>query len=205
MGIRTVEVLPPSARTETSGVLRAAGGIVVVVLLFVTLQAKDGAVRVRSLSSGEPTVAFADLPPADQRIVRALQEGLVEAENQRGLSGEWPSVQQLASEGIPPFAPDPLDRAGYTWAFARQGTVVNYTGVPAAGSDRPSFLALILEPDPGTPIDPGASTDEIHHKLRDGTMLHVSIGRGPRLADLGEPWPALPTQAGWARVSLQRP
>src|SRR5207249_1334384 len=95
-------------------------------------------------------VAF-DLPTADQRMYRSLQEGLLEAERTRSISGRWPEVASLAIDGIPPFASDPTVKGPtYTWRLIQQGATVNYLGI-AEGSSAPVWLLLIQEPQPGAP------------------------------------------------------
>jgi hypothetical protein len=63
----------------------------------------------------------------------------------------------------------------YRWELRREGLVVNYLGVPADGRD-PAFLLLVQEPDPRVPpaAAAGQAVDEVHHRLADGTLLHVS-------------------------------
>ena len=95
-------------------------------------------------------------------------------------------------------------RRFYRWQLRQEGPIVNYLGVPADRRD-PAFLLLVQEPDPGAPAQglppggpaggagpdqgPGAiaggagaagadaaqATDEVHHRLADGTLLHVSV------------------------------
>ncbi len=146
---------------------------------------------------------FQDLPAADQRLFRDLQEGVVEAERARSSTGRWPSVEELARAGVPPFAEDPIDRAGYRWRQVQTGPKVDYIGTPsplAGGAGREAFFAVILEPDPGTPADPLARADETHHRLGDGTMIHVTMWMGPPLADAGEAFSLLPPEKGYRQV-----
>jgi hypothetical protein len=49
--------------------------------------------------------------------------------------------------------------------------------VPSDTSQR-AWVLVILEPEPGAPADP-APNDETHHRLPDGTTLHVSIWNMP--------------------------
>ena len=65
----------------------------------------------------------------------------------------------------------------------REGAYVNYLGIP----DRPgapAWLVVVQEPEPGVPPDQ-TFEDEEHHRLLDGTMLHVSTwnhDNGARIA-----------------------
>lgn len=134
---------------------------------------------------------FRGLGGEDQRLFRELQEGLLEAENVRSSTRRWPAPGTLAGRGVPPFA-DGAGRGGrrlYRWQLRQEGPIVNYLGLPADRRD-PAFLLLVQEPDPGaTPGSPPGSppggpaggaagaqaTDEVHHRLADGTLLHVSV------------------------------
>jgi hypothetical protein len=53
---------------------------------------------------------------------------------------------------------------------------VNYRGTPLTPG-APELLAWIQEPVPGYSevLDPKAPVDETHHRLFDGTVLHVSV------------------------------
>jgi hypothetical protein len=177
--MRTLEIQPPSVRAETVNVLRAAAAIVVIVAAYIYRP---------SLGSPTPGVQpqagllpyqrlIRDAAPAEQRLFRELQEGLLEAERIRAQTGHWPDVTTLEAEGIPPFAADPTRKVDYKWTSVRQDWATNYLGVPADPS-QPAWVLVILEPEPGAPADP-APNDETHHRLPDGTTLHVSIWSMP--------------------------
>jgi len=173
--LRTVQIHPPSVRAETINVIKAALAIVLLVAAYIfrpsfgsqspNLPSQYGLLPYQQL--------IRDAPPNEQRIFRELQEGLLEAERIRAQTGRWPDVATLETEGIPPFARDPTQKIGYTWTSVRQDWATNYLGVPSDPS-QPAWVLVILEPEPGTPADP-APNDETHHRLADGTTLHVSI------------------------------
>ncbi|HYL05043.1 MAG TPA: hypothetical protein VE075_03335 [Thermoanaerobaculia bacterium] len=228
--VRTVEIAPPSARTETWNVLRAAALIALVTWIYIadTTAPSGGSTAaagagVAAASSTAADAAAASWPAApgsgagvaardllpyqrlfrtlggeDQRLFRELQEGLIEAENVRSAAHRWPAAAALAAEGVPPFA-DAAGRGGrrnYRWQLRQEGPIVNYLGIPGDARD-PAFLVLVQEPDPAAPAvgetPPAAAgqtsggprpaaggvlaqaTDEVHHRLADGTLLHVSI------------------------------
>jgi hypothetical protein len=162
----------------------------------------------RPMASGSATAAqaspferrFLDLSSLDQRLYRSIQEGVVEAESIRAATGRWPSVEALAGAGVPPFAPDPIDRAGYAWRFVETGLRANYIGTPAGSSGRDAFFVVIVEPEPGTPDDPLAKPDEVHHRLRHGPMIHVTVWMGPPLADVNEAVALLPPERGYRQA-----
>jgi hypothetical protein len=175
---RTVEIRPPSLRDETLNVLKAATAVVAVVAVYLfrpTVEMGGGQAATSPAGLFPYQALVRDAPPADQRIFRELQEGLLEAERIRATTGRWPDVAVLAADGIPPFAADPTQKASYKWTSIRQDWVVNYLGVPSDPA-APAWVLVILEPEPGAPADP-APNDETHHRLPDGTTLHVSIWR----------------------------
>ncbi|MFN8548766.1 MAG: hypothetical protein U0527_12575 [Candidatus Eisenbacteria bacterium] len=202
----SVLVAPPSARRETAFVARLA---VQVLLLAAALLAFE---RSRPSGAASPSfevrarseALFADLAPKDQRIVRELEEGIAEAERRRARSGAWPSIEELARDGIPPFAPDPIDHDGYRWQLARDRTAINYAGFPTA-PERPAFIVLILEPEPNAPPDPGAQADEIHHQLADGTFLHVTTWMGPNPKSFDRPITWFEYEPSWSRITRGAP
>jgi hypothetical protein len=145
-----------------------------------------------------------DAPGADQRTFRELQEGLLEAERVRGTTGRWPDATTLAGDGIPPFAADPTRRGvTYRWSTLQQGPTVNYVGVPTVAS-APAWLLVVIEPDTGAPPDPSPN-DETHHRLADGTTLHVSIWQVPEnRRTSGFTALPLPQNEGWTQLLVGR-
>jgi hypothetical protein len=200
--LRTVEVLPPSARREGTVVLAVAGAIVIAALLVIAPGSggvRDGA-RAADLLPFQ--LLFRDVPPPIQRMYREMQEGLLEAERRRAATRRWPAVEALAPDGIPPFA---SARPAYRWSLAQDGPVVNYLGLPE--QDGAAFVALVQEPEPGA-VDPGvrAALDEFHHRLADGTLLHVSIWfRAATTTAPADRLLAQPAATGWTQVVVGGP
>lgn len=211
-----IDVRSPSLTDEIIKVARAVVAIGCIAAIAMTAQlggdaaGTSGGKRAAARPALPPNlIAFAELGDAEQRMVRRCLEGLSEAEEVRSRTGSWPTVEELAARGVPPFAVDPIDRAGYRWQRLRDGALVNYLGVPTAappadGPAPPSLLILALEPDPGTPFDPNAVIDESHHKLRDGTLLHVSISLGTART-LGRPVAMPAFEDGWRTLVLIAP
>lgn len=202
---QTVVVQSPSVWRETGGVLRAVAHILfwsaaVMGARWGIQRGGTGGSVANAPATAVDEVAFRTLDPADQRMYRRSLEGLTEAESVRGKTGDWPSVEQLASRGIPPFAIDPIDKAGYRWQLLRDKTLVSYQGIPDPASKRPTIVIDVVEPDPGTPIDPQAVVDETHHKLADGNMLHVSIWIGTKTLTQAVSTPAF--EDGWRRITM---
>jgi hypothetical protein len=180
-GAGPVEIHPPSVRAETLNVLKASAAIVVIVAAYVFRPSFGDQSSIRNLQSPIGLLPYqrliAEASPDEQRTFRELREGLLEAERIRSQTGHWPDVTTLAAEGIPPFAPDPTRKPDYGWTSVRQDWATNYLGVPSDPS-QPAWMLVILEPEPGAPVDP-APNDETHHRLPDGTTLHVSIWNLP--------------------------
>jgi len=196
-----MEIKPPSARREAANVLRMAAVILLVTWVYLANTANTAVTRAGA--AAQPGLVsfqklFRDLGARDQRMFRALHEGLLEIENLRGATGTWPVPSTLAEQGIPPFAADPIVHEKHNWTFHHEGILVNYLGLPAA-PDQPAFLILVQEPTPGAPPD-RAPNDEEHHRLVSGDVLHVSVwmhGDGSKLPDA---LVGLPEADGWTQL-----
>jgi len=210
--ICTIEVMPPSYAGEDVWVV----AMVAFILLCATSSlALRGGLEPDAQSRGRSAtdrlsfqILFRDLPFAEQRVFREMQEGLTEAMGRRASTGSWPTVEALAQADIPPFAPDPLDKAAVRWTIQRDGLIVNYHGVPTAGSaDSPEFLILVQEPDPATAqqVSLPSLGDEEHQLLPDGMLLHVSYWeRSPAPAASRGPF-GRPELLGWLQIRVNAP
>lgn len=207
MPARTVEIRPPSVRDETLNVLKASAAVLIIVAAY--LFRPSFADRSPNLQSRQSPIGLLpyqtlvrDVSAAEQRIFRELREGLLEAERVRSTTGQWPDVAGLAAEGIPPFAPDPTKKgSSYKWTSVRQDWAVNYLGVPSDLA-APAWVLVILEPEPGAPADP-APNDETHHRLPDGTTLHVSLWNIPEeKRRSGFAALRLPQNEGWTQLMV---
>jgi hypothetical protein len=171
--VRHVPVIPLSARAELASILRVGFGIAVGAAAYVAMSVSLLARNASDSALLPFQTMVQSRPEVQQRMYRELREALLEAEVRFSTTGVWPSVTDLAAEGIPPFAFDPTAETGsYTWTLIREGSIVNYLGVPAE-PNAPAWLLLIQEPLPGAPPDP-ALEDESHHRLITGVMLRVS-------------------------------
>jgi hypothetical protein len=202
IAVRTV-IVSPSTR-ETRRVIAAVFFVAYAAAILTEASWCTGVANQPTMSTSlaSDEIAFRELPSDDQRIYNEAVGGLADAESVRSRTGRWPDVAELAARHIAPFAPDPIDRAAYAWRIERDGLLVNYIGTPSAESKRPELAIIVLEPDPSTPIDPEAVEDEQHHKLRDGTLLHVSIWRGSRT--LAAAVTAPPIELGWRRITTMK-
>jgi hypothetical protein len=200
--IRDVPIEPPSIRAELGSVIRVAMAIVVGVWLYLSSTLTGVTTAQRNLLPFQTTIE--NRPPLEQRMFRELQEGLLESEARRSTMGAWPDVGSLATDGVPPFAVDPTEKgAKYRWQMTKVGTYVNYLGIPNQ-PDAPAWLVLISEPEPGAPPDL-AKEDEEHHKLLDGTMLHVSTWSHPDGVRLNVGFERLPQAEGWTQLYVVGP
>jgi hypothetical protein len=201
---RTVQIHPPSVRRETLIVGELAIVIVAAVAFYLANTAwstSGSATRVSDLMPYQALVR--DRPSSDERMFRELQEGLLEAERIRSTTGGWPSPAALAEQSIPPFAPDPTRPEQYVWTVTQHGAFVDYRATPQV-TGVPAWLLLVQEPDKGAPPDP-AKEDEEHHRLADGTMLHVSIWTHPDGTDVPPRFVSLPQVEGWTQLRIGPP
>ena len=113
-------------------------------------------------------------------------------------------VDSLAADGIPPFAPDPTAKtATYRWTLLRTGAIVNYLGIPDREGP-PAWLVLVQEPQPGIPPDQ-TFEDEEHHRLLDGTMLHVSTWAHADGIKVPSRLTTIPQAEGWTQIYAVSP
>src|SRR5439155_2330888 len=116
--IRTVEVRSPSAGDEEQWVFLTSMAVVLVVIYVVAFE-RGGPLSTATAARPAPVlpfqVLFRDLPGAEQRIFREMQEGALEALRIRGTTAEWPEVDALAAQGIAPFTADVPDRSQPRW------------------------------------------------------------------------------------------
>ena len=208
--LRTVEVLPPSNADEAGWVFLAAGFVLLGVIYTYGFE-REG-MRAAGPSQGAGSgllpyqVLFRDLPSPEQRVFRAMQEGVGEGVRLRAERSRWPTVEELSKDGIPPFAPDVLDKAGLRWSGESDGLFANYLGVPSGSAGMPAFLILVQEPDPvtGEKPPPPSVVDEEHQVLPDNTLLHVTYWKRPA-PNLHPGLIVDPAIEGWQQIRLRSP
>lgn len=193
--VRTVSVQPPSVQRETKNVGLALLQIAVVSAIAINASRPSKADPASGLQADE--IGFGKLDADDQRLFRATLEGLTELEDARNATGAWPAIEALAKRGVPPFAEDPIDRHGYRWSKVSDKLVTNYLGIPKEAV-RSTFVIAVVEPEAGAAevVD----EDETHHKLTDGTMIHVGIYRGPLRVIPPAPLSQFSYGEGWRRI-----
>jgi hypothetical protein len=124
----------------------------------------------------------AELTAEQQRFYGQLREFLRAAERERGNTKRWPEATNLFPDG---------------WARLQQGVYVNYLGE----REGLRWLVLFIEPDGRTPPEDVPEDDE-HHRLSDGTAIHVTVWTQEPSAPASERVTAFPAAEGWVeRVS----
>jgi hypothetical protein len=138
-----------------------------------------------------------DLVSADQAIFGTLQQSLLDAEAVRASTGRWP--EPLALSRLPVRSSGAEPHVGYAWRVQTQGVITHYVGQPDQDQTAPAWMIAIREPEPGVPTDT-APNDEEHHRLPEGTVLHVSIWTHRFGGQLEAAFVAQPETAGWTQV-----
>ena len=178
-------------RRERAGVFALAGVIVTVVVVYLALNATtNGNDKSRGLLPYQTLAA--SLPESDQQQFRALRERLLAAESVRARTARWPDAASLALPG-----------ADYEWTRLDRGVVVSYLGHHRDPA-QPAWLLEIQEPEPGTAPDP-APNDEEHHRLPDGTTLHIYVWTHRLGGQVASDFVPQPQNTGWVEVFSQVP
>jgi hypothetical protein len=176
---------------ERAGVFALAGAIVTLVAVYLVMNATNG-----GSDSGRGLLPYqtlaGTLPESDRQQFRALREKLLAAESERARTSRWPEAAALALPGT-----------DYRWRRFERGVVTNYLGQPRDPS-QPAWLLEIQEPEPGMPPDP-APNDEEHHRLPDGTMLHVYAWTHRFGGQVPAGFVPQPQNSGWIEVFSKAP
>jgi hypothetical protein len=175
-----------SGGRERAGVLGLAALVVVGVAVYLAL--KSSALESPGAGNLLPYQELAaTLVSADQTMFADLSKHMVDVEAMRAAGGQWPEAGQLKS------------LESFTWTASREGYFVNYLATPAGDVSAAAWLLVIQEPDPQAPIDP-APNDETHHRLPDGTVLHVSIWTHRFGGQIDRKFVRQPERTGWTQV-----
>ena len=208
MTIRRIELgAQPSARTaggrsvarERVTILALAGLVVTIVggyLLFRSSALGDAAGA--SLTPFQMLVR--DLVGPEQLMFGRLQQAVSEAEAIRAQTARWPEPSALT--GLPALLPtgdESTPSPAYKWTRTQEGFVVNYLALPSDDDAAAAWLLRIQEPDPNTPVDV-APNDEVHHRLPDGTVLHVTIWTHRFGGRVSPAFALQPELTGWTQL-----
>jgi hypothetical protein len=193
MTTRVVQSSPGAkgGRRERAGVFALAGVIVTVVVVYLALNAAGGGSESSKGLLPYQTLA-ATLPESDRQQFLTLRKGLLTAESERAKTSRWPEVASLGLPGD-----------DYRWTQFERRFVTNYLGRPRDPS-QPAWLLEIQEPEPGTAPDP-APNDEEHHRLPDGTTLHVYVWTHRYGGQVPADFVPQPQNTGWIEVFSKVP
>jgi len=176
----------PSGGRESTRVLALAAMVVVAIAIYLAL--KSSALESPGAASLLPYQELvATLVGADQATFAVLTRQMIDVEGLRAAEGRWPDAGRLTS--LP----------GFTWTASREGYFLNDLATPAADAAAAAWLLVIQEPDPQAPPDP-APNDETHHRLPDGTVLHVSIWTHRFGGQIDRRFVRQPERSGWTQV-----
>ncbi len=143
-----------------------------------------------------------DLVGPEQLMFDRLQQGVSDAEVVRAQTGRWPDPASLG--GLPaafPAGDESLPSPLYAWSRAQEGFVVNYLALPSNDDASAAWLLRIQEPDPNAPLDV-APNDEVHHRLPDGTVLHVTVWTHRFGGRLSRAFVLQPELTGWTQLLM---
>ncbi len=147
---------------ERAGVLGIAALVVVAVAVYLAL--KSSALETPGAGSLLPYQELvATLVSADQTMFADLTKEMLDVE---ALARDGWTVARRRQVEKPSAASPGRHRVRATTSTTLRR--------PPRTCRRPAWLLVIQEPDPQAPADP-APNDETHHRLPDGTVLHVSI------------------------------
>jgi hypothetical protein len=191
--------MTPVVRSSPGGergiIVGLAIGVVAVVALYLGL-------RSTVLDGGGTLMPYQmlvrDLVTSDQAVFDRLRQSLVEAEAIRARTGQWPeasAVTALAASDAAPASGTPI----YNWRRTQRNIIVNYLGLPDGDASSAAWLLRVQEPDPAVPTD-SAPNDEEHHRLPDGTVLHVSIWTHRFGGQVAPDFFPKPEMAGWTQL-----
>lgn len=186
--------LGPATTRERSKVAALAAVILAVVGGYLLLRSTSG-----DAGGLLPFQMLArDLASADRAMFETLKTRILELEALRARSGRWPEPE--AAAGLPRSAPGgESGRPRYVWQRAEEGIIANYLARPGADDSSAAWLVVYREPDPSAPADT-APNDEEHHRLPDGTVLHVSIWTRRFGGQVGGEFVRQPEAAGWTQI-----
>ena len=185
-----------SSGGERFRVLALAAGVLLLIAVYFGLRSS-----VTETGTVLPFQMLArDLVSADQAMFKALKESLLDAEGMRASTGHWPEAAALAGLPRVPLGGDVASTSEvFSWREQTRGVITHYLGLPAQDGSAPAWMIAIREPEPGVPTDT-APNDEEHHRLPDGTVLHVSIWTHRFGGQVDPAFVPQPEAAGWTQI-----
>ena len=160
LSVDTRIVAPLDAKRETIGVLVAVE--LIVILMIVRFVMVSGGDHLQYLFPYQRLDTI--LTGTQRSLYQTLLSSVSEVEYLRDQQGQWPGVEQLQTEDVPPFAPAFLPSAlqDYNWSSYDGGTWVDYLGHNPVDSEAHSFILRVIDlhadyhphPHPGRDYDP---------------------------------------------------
>ncbi len=180
---------------ERANTLTVAGLVLGAVVLYLVLRApENGGDASRNLLPYQ-TLART-LTESQQQMYTAIRRGLTDIESDRARTSRWPEPLVLAANQVSPFASAAADR--FEWQRFQQGATVQYFGRPEDPA-APGWILAIQEPEPNAPPDPAPNDDE-HHRLPDGTTLHIYVWTHQFGGRVSPAFIPQPQNDGWTEV-----
>lgn len=168
--------------------------------LYLAMRGRDGATDAgRNLLPYQALVRT--LAESEQRMYSTIRSGLPAMEADRAKTSRWGEPMVLAADGVPPFAAAAQD--GLEWQKFQRSATVQYFGRPLDPA-APSWILTIQEPEPNTPPDP-APLDEEHHRLPDGTTLHIYVWMHRLGGRVTPEFVPMPQNNGWTELFATPP
>ena len=175
-----------SGSRERFSVIGLAALIVVSVAVYLVL--KSSVLETTATGHLLPYQALVrTLPSTDQSMFEQLQQRVLEIEGVKARTGHWPEAEALVPQ--PP----------YRWVYSRERFVLNYLAAPSEEVSDAAWLVVIQEPDPQAPVD-RAPNDETHHRLPDGTVLHVTVWTHRFGGQMKPAFVRQPESSGWTQI-----
>jgi hypothetical protein len=175
-----------AAKSERLGVIGLGALVIVSVAAYLALKSSvlqsTGPNRLLPYQTLSRT-----LVSSEQETFADLQKQVIDLERVRAATGRWPGAETLDAA------------SPYVWSHAREGFYVNYLARPSGDESAAAWLIVIQEPDPQAPPDT-APNDETHHRLPDGTVLHVTIWSHRFGSQVGHAFVRQPETTGWTQI-----
>jgi hypothetical protein len=193
-----------SSRRERAAVYAVAVLIVTAIgVYYLALNATSSGLDDRGLLLPYQALA-GTLLESEQLQFRAIRQGLLVLEAERARTSRWLEPSEILAKGVPLFDVDPeTPDAAYRWELFQQDVTVNYFGSPIDPA-QPAWLLMIQEPIPGEPLDT-APNGETHHRLPDGTVLHIFVWTHRYGGQVPVAFVRQPQARGWTEIFATPP
>lgn len=194
------EVRSGGANRERIGIVTIAALVLGGVGLYLALGSRYGSGdAARNLLPYQ--VLVRTLAEQEQQMYTAIRRGLPEMEAERARTSRWGEPLVFAANNVSPFSLAAEHKV--EWHRFQRGATTQYFGQPADPA-APSWILTIQEPEPNTPPDPAPLDDE-HHRLPDGTTLHIYVWMRRVDGQAAPSFVPLPQNDGWTELFATPP